>query len=126
MINTSLLDRSMTTLLLGSFVVTSVVMLVGVNGRESSLSENDRLPGLTAMRAAPPAQGLVVTSLQSRGIAEGAGIEVGDEILAIDQHPVHSLEQARDAVHRASSTTIQLRLVHNSHPIDIRLPLIPK
>lgn len=40
----------------------------------------------------------VVTSVRSDGAAERAGIEVGDEIVAVDQHPVHDVAALRDAV----------------------------
>jgi S1-C subfamily serine protease len=40
----------------------------------------------------------VVTSVRSDGAAERAGIEVGDEIVAVDGHAVHDVATLHDAV----------------------------
>jgi S1-C subfamily serine protease len=85
----------------------------------TSVNVGDRLPGLTLEKAPLPEAGLVVTSLQSAGPAELAGLEVGDDVLAVDQRPVTSLSEMRDIMKRHTASTVQLLVLHKGRPIDV-------
>jgi S1-C subfamily serine protease len=81
----------------------------------------DHLPGLTVEKAPNPQAGLVVTSLQSAGPAEQAGLAVGDDVLAVDQRAVGTLGELHDVLQRHRSQTIQLLVLHNDVPLDVSL-----
>ena len=49
------------------------------------------------------------------------GIAVGDEVLAIDNHPVGSLEEAEQIMNQNRQTMFALRLLHNAAPRDVTL-----
>jgi S1-C subfamily serine protease len=54
----------------------------------------------------------VVTSVRSDGAAERAGIEVGDEIVAVDGHAVHDVATVHDVVmtdHRDRRLALHIR-----------------
>lgn len=69
------------------------------------------LPGLTLVNAQPPGSGLVVTSIQSGGGAARQGLAVGDDIVAIDGQPVHTLDQASRYLIGSSQRTVMVALV---------------
>jgi predicted metalloprotease with PDZ domain len=101
-------------LLLGSFLVTGAAMLIAIHAPTIAPHRHDEgLPGLTVALAAPPSTGLIVTSLQSQGPAERAGVQVGDDVLAIDHHAITSLGQARDVLRHDRQAIVQVSLVHN-------------
>jgi S1-C subfamily serine protease len=89
--------------------------------RVSATLFTDHLPGLTVEKAPVPEVGLVVTSLQSAGPAEQAGLAVGDDVLAVDQRPVGSLGDLRAVLENHPARTIQLLVLHNDVPIDVSL-----
>jgi S1-C subfamily serine protease len=89
----------------------------------ATLNVGDRLPGLTLERSPLPEAGLVVTSLQSAGPAELAGLAVGDDVLAVDQKPVTSLSEVRDLLKHQTATTVHLLVLHKGRPIDVSLAL---
>ena len=101
-----------------SFLMTSAAMLIAINAPiPPPILRNGQLPGSTVTPILPHSMGLVVTSLQSQGAAERAGIQVGDDVVAIDYHQIASLGQARDLIQHDPNATIQLRLLHN-HPFN--------
>jgi C-terminal processing protease CtpA/Prc len=113
---------------IASFALTGVVMLSSIASeqtyRTALTKSKDMFPGFTALQAAPPKTGIVVTSLESYGPAERAGVQVGDNIVAINYFPVVSLGQARALLQRTAGPTIQLHLLHNHVPNDVSLSRI--
>ncbi len=111
-------------------VLATVIILIGlaiVVARESRrmLRSPDApallFPGFTADELPRPGHGLVVTSLQSASEAQMDGIVVGDEVLAIDNHPVGSLEEADQVMNQNRQAVLALRLLHNAAPRDVTL-----
>lgn len=78
-------------------------------------------PGFTADGASRPTFGLVVTSLQSGSEAQLEGMAVGDEVLAIDNQPVKTLDQAEEIIGSRTSDGLALRILHNEKPRDLVL-----
>lgn len=78
-------------------------------------------PGFTVDELPRPKRGLVVTSLQSASEAQFDGIVVGDEILAIDNHSVGSLEEAEQILNQNRQASLSLRLLHNRDSRDVTL-----
>jgi S1-C subfamily serine protease len=110
----------MATLFLATGIAGSIVAIS--QGQKSSLHHiSDHLPGLTLEKAPEPQAGLIVTSLQSEGPAELAGLAVGDDVLAVDQRPVGSLGDLREALLRNQNGAIQLLVLHKDVPIDVSL-----
>lgn len=73
------------------------------------------LPGMTVEEAAPPAHGLVVTSRRSNGAAVEAGISVGDNITAIDYHPIKGLNDAAAYMRHDRRPIVTLTILHDRH-----------
>ena len=103
-------------------------MLSSITSRQLDQTEItaflDPFPGFTALQASLPKTGIVVTSLQSRGPAERAGVQVGDNIVAINHRPINSVGQALAALRRTPNQTVQLHLLHNHVPNDVSLSRI--
>jgi membrane-associated protease RseP (regulator of RpoE activity) len=78
-----------------------------------------QFPGFTALNMSPPHTGLVVTSLQSQGPAERAGLEVGDDIIAINNSQVRSLAEANSVMRQATTSAVLLHLLHKGRPMDV-------
>lgn len=111
-----------------SCLLTGVVILSSIAWQPTHLlgsgASKDRFPGFTALQATAPKTGIVVTSLQSLGPADRAGVQVGDNIVAINHHAVGSVEQARAVIQGTASATVQLHLLHNHVPNDVSLSRI--
>lgn len=101
---------------LGSFVASEM---------HRTLCQDDEtillFPGFTADDMIKPGRGLVVTSLQSGSEAQRDGIAVGDKLLAIDNHPIGSLDEARQFLGRNPGDMLALRLMHNSRSRELVL-----
>lgn len=88
-------------------------MREGGAGHGAPSARQHMLPGLTLANAQPPGSGLVVTSIRSRSAAARQGILVGDDIVAIDGSPVHSLDQASRYLVEKPRPRIVVALVHD-------------
>lgn len=91
------------------------------NHPAASVEVANHIPGLTLDKAPLPEAGLVVTSLQSAGPAEQAGLAVGDDVLAVDQRPVSSIGEVRDVLQHHQERTVQLLVLHKDRAIDVSL-----
>jgi S1-C subfamily serine protease len=111
-----------------SFLLTGIVMLSSIASQQTRSSDfaisKGPFPGFTALQAPPPKTGIVVTSLESHGPAERAGVQVGDNIVAINHYPVVSVGQARALLQHTAGPTIHLDLLHNHVPNDVSLSWI--
>jgi S1-C subfamily serine protease len=86
-----------------------------------TLIASRQFPGFTALNVSQPHTGLVVTSLQSQGPAERAGLEVGDDILAINTTQVRSIAEANSVIRQTTAPALLLHLLHKGRPIDVSL-----
>ena len=118
-------DRHGTAILLATVVILiGLAIVVAREARQAMRSPDESIllfPGFTADELPMPGHGLVVTSLQSASEAQMDGIAVGDEVLAIDNHPVRSLEEAEQIMNQKRQTMFALRLLHNAAPRDVTL-----
>jgi C-terminal processing protease CtpA/Prc len=79
-------------------------------------------PGFT-VAALPAVSGqLIVTSLQSKGPAERAGLRVGDLLTAVDRHPVRSVREADRYLKAKTGSAVPLRIVRDHTVRTIFLP----
>ena len=79
-------------------------------------------PGFT-VAVMPSAGGpLVITSLQSKGPAERAGLRVGDRLAAVDRYPVRSVREADRYLKANARSAVQLRIVRDHTVRTISLP----
>ena len=105
-----------------SFLVTGLVIFMLLHAHRAPLYRPDltaTLPGFTADEMPSPAKGLVVTSLRTGGEAQRVGIEVGDEVVAIDQNPIQSLSDADRLVNHDARDRLTVHLLHNGIPRDV-------
>ena len=65
--------------------------------------------------------GLVVTSIESGGVAAQAGLKVGDHIAAINGRHVQTMRQARILFEQSASEAVPLLLVQGNHLRNITL-----
>ena len=118
-------DRHGTAMLLATIVILiGLVIVVAREARRAMRSPHEAIlpfPGFTVDELPRPRHGLVVTSLQSASEAQMDGIAVGDEVLAIDNHPVRSLEEAEQVINQNRQAMLALRLLHNATPRDVTL-----
>ena len=103
-----------------AFILALILALAIAIGRTPVPRRTALLPGLTVEDAGTDA-GILVTSIQSKSAAALAGIEVGDRIVAIDQHPVASLAAARAYLGNDDRSIIDLYLYHHQYPVSVRL-----
>lgn len=114
--------RATFSIMLAAFLLSgAATFYLAFNGKHSALPHRlaDQLPGLTLAKPPAPEVGLVVTSLQSQGPAELAGVAVGDDVLAVDQRPVDSMGDVRDILDRHREQKVQLLVLHNDRAIDV-------
>lgn len=118
-------DRYVTVMLLITVVILiGLAIVVAREARQAMRSPDEAIllfPGFTADELPGPGHGLVVTSLQSASEAQMDGIAVGDEVLAINNHPVGSLEEAEQIMNQNRQAVLALRLLHNATPRDVTL-----
>ena len=118
-------DRHGTAILLATVVILiGLAIVVAREARQAMRSPDEAIllfPGFTADELPGPGHGLVVTSLQSASEAQMDGIAVGDEVLAINNHPVGSLEEAEQIMNQNRQAVLALRLLHNATPRDVTL-----
>jgi S1-C subfamily serine protease len=77
-----------------------LALLIGRLGlSRSAAAPTPALPGAT-VEADPTDAAPVITSLQSNGVAERRGVQVGDRIAAVDGQPVPDIAAFRAAVAR--------------------------
>ena len=118
-------DRHGTIILLATVVILiGLAIVVAREARQAMRSPDEAIllfPGFTADELPRPGRGLVVTSLQSASEAQMDGIAVGDEVLAIDNHPVRSLEEAEQIMNQNKLAMLALHLLHNDSPHDVTL-----
>lgn len=86
---------------------------------------HQEIPGLTydeepAALQAP--RKLVVTSIQSNGVADKADVAVGDVIVAIDGVSVRSSADVASALARTPFQPIALKLMHRGQAVETSLP----
>lgn len=79
------------------------------------------LPGITLINGQPAAAGLIVTSIRSDSPAAQQGILVGDDIVALDGTPVHSLDQASHYLLESHQQRVVLELVHQNRMRQVTL-----
>ena len=118
-------DRHGTVMLLATVVILIGLAIVLAREARQAMHTPDEVillfPGFTADELPRPGHGLVVTSLQSASEAQMDGIAVGDEVLAIDNHRVGSLEEAEQIMTQNRQAMLALRLLHNATPRDVTL-----
>ena len=64
-------------------------------------------------------QGLVVVAIDQSGPAADAGIQRGDVIEQVNQQPVHTVEELRDAVQRSGAAPVLLLVNHRGTTVFI-------
>lgn len=120
--------KSLTWSGVASFALTGIVLLSSIASQQTRPPGfailKEPFPGFTALQAAPPKTGIVVTSLESYGPAERAGVQVGDNIVAINHFPVVSLGQARALLQGTAGPIVHLHLLHNHVSNDVSLSRI--
>jgi S1-C subfamily serine protease len=79
------------------------------------------LPGLTVANGQPADAGLIVTSIRSDSAAAQRGIYVGDDIVALDGTPVHSLDQASRYLLESPQQRVVLGLIHQNRMRQVTL-----
>lgn len=102
-----------TPLFVGAVLVVTPVGRSALGRWTAPVETKALLPGLTVEAIPRRGQGLVVTSLRSGSQAMASGIMVGDRIVAIDDHPVGTMDQTLGYMHKDGRRTIVLRLVRN-------------
>ena len=105
-------------------ILSGLALVVAREARQTMRSPDEAIllfPGFTADELPRPGHGLVVTSLQSDSEAQMDGIAVGDEVLAIDNHSVRSLEEAEQRMNQNKQAVLALHLLHNNTPRDVTL-----
>ena len=118
-------DRHGTAILLATVVILiGLALVVAREARQTMRSPDEGIllfPGFTVDELPSPDHRLVVTSLQSASESQMDGIAVGDEVLAIDNHTVGSLEDAEQMMKQNRQAMLALRLLHNAAPRDVTL-----
>ena len=118
-------NRHVSAMLLAIVVILiGLAIVVAREARQAMRSPDEAIllfPGFTVDELPKPRHGLVVTSLQSASEAQMDGIAVGDEVLAINNHPVGSLEEAEQIMNQNRQAVLALRLLHNATPRDVTL-----
>ena len=112
--------------MIGSFLLTGGLMVINLqHGRSPdrgfSVNAAGIFPGFTVAQLPPPKHGLVVTSLRTDSEAEETGIAVGDEITAIGDKRVNSVEAAEILLLKDPSDPISFHLLRNHNPVDVSL-----
>ncbi|MEH3045932.1 PDZ domain-containing protein [Sphingomonas adhaesiva] len=87
--------------------------------RASRLPDADVLGATVAAPAGGTPAALTVTSLRAGGVAERAGVQVGDVMEAIDGHGATSLAPIEQAV--ASGDTVDLRVRRGEQAVHVML-----
>jgi S1-C subfamily serine protease len=109
-------------LLVAVAIVTTVAIIVLMSELGTQMVYQTReLPGLTIAQTLHPKRQLIVTSLQSSGPAKAAGIRVGDNVIAINQRPVSTINEVRSILKRDAAEQVKLRFNHNRISKDINL-----
>jgi len=75
------------------------------------------------LRLAPGTPGLVVMAIDPSGPAADAGIQPGDVIEEVNQQPVRTVEELRDAVQRSGSTPVLLLVNRRGTTIFVTMKL---
>ncbi len=118
-------NRHVSAMLLAIVVILiGLAVVVAREARRAMRSTDESIllfPGFTSDELPMPGHGLVVTSLQSASEAQTDGIAVGDKVLAIDNHPVKSLEEAQKIMIKNRRAVVALRLLHNDTQRDVTL-----
>jgi S1-C subfamily serine protease len=84
--------------------------------------EASQSPGFT-LAASPLGRGqLVVTSLQSNGAADRAGLRVGDRLTGVNRHLVSSVREADRYITANRRSSVRLRIVRDHKVRSIFLP----
>ena len=105
------------------FLIALALVLARAARKEISSPDEEMslFPGFTVDELPAPGHKLVVTSLKSGSEAQKNGVSVGDEVLAIDNHPAGSLDAAEQIMNRKRQAMIVLRLRHNASTRDVAL-----
>lgn len=107
---TALLILGALTMVFGLALVAAIRFGLSTPGTSA---ETYQLPGLTVFQQNAPAPALIVTSVESGSEAEARQIHVGDQILAIDGHPVRSLDDIESMARKLDKNSLAVRLMHN-------------
>ncbi|MBN8817500.1 MAG: PDZ domain-containing protein [Sphingomonas sp.] len=89
--------------------------------RRGAAPHTQILPGLTLANSQPADDGLIVTSIRSDSPAAQQGIIVGDDIVALDGNPVHSLDQANRYLLVSRQQRVVLELIHENRMRQVTL-----
>jgi serine protease Do len=80
-------------------------------------------PELREHFGAPSDAGVIVSRVLAGMPAEGAGVRVGDVIVAVDGHAVETAGDLIEQLHDADGETIELELIRDGRPQRIRVAL---
>ena len=104
----------------------SAVLTIERNGQQSDI---EVLPELILTNPASgdhlraigilPAHRLIVGNPKEHSPAQKAGMQSGDQILAVDNHPLYSLKSLFDYIQDRAATPITLNLERDGTPLDI-------
>jgi S1-C subfamily serine protease len=114
------------TLMVGSFLPTAGLMVINLQHARSpdrgySVNAASIFPGFTVAQLPLPQHGLVVTSLRTDSEAEESGIAVGDEVTAIEDQQVNTVEAAEILLLKDPHDPILFHLLRNHNPVDVSL-----
>lgn len=108
-------------LLIAAVVLAVVVTILAIAGPAVWHPPHQRdviLPGLTLEDATNP-KSLIVTSVQSDSIADNAGVEAGDRIIALDRQAVASRAEARAYLDHHHPPAIELLLARGDKLLEL-------
>ncbi len=114
------------TLMAGSLLLMGGLMEINMQHARSpdrgySVNASSIFPGFTVAQLPPPKHGLVVTSLRTDSEAEERGVAVGDQITAIEDQRVNTLQAAEMLLQKDPRDRISFHLLRNHHPVDVSL-----
>ena len=99
-------------------VVIAGLFTVGPAAIAPARRQQPVLPGLTLEDTHAPG-GIVVTSVQDNSIADDSGVEVGDAIVALDDHRVGSIADIGRYIGVRHPVVVELRIIRAAHPIEV-------
>lgn len=105
-------------------------LLVGHHGRPSlgiDAREVELTPALAARAPGTSGRGALVVGILQGGAAEGAGVLIGDVLVAIDGHPLEGTDGLLNALAAHPGGPIRLGLIRGGAPREIVvLPALPE
>ncbi len=81
---------------------------------------------LRAYFGAPPDRGVLVSRVLPGSVADQAGLQVGDVVTMIGDHPVTRIDEMRRAIAENVDTTVELQVIRHGQPTMLRATFGPR